>query len=348
MSRLFGQLASKFGASPEDLATEGLCHLLHHRVAAEAFVDYLNAQSGQDLPSSLRFSTQEQTENGEGQPDLRGMAGDGSVPLLIESKFWAGLTANQPTGYLRELADTPDSVLLFLAPYSRREYLWPKIRERAISSVSTDATTGEQPFILNLPTDTTLLLRSWRDVLDALATAIQAEGGFGDLLEDVHQVQSLRECYSSKGFLPLRGDEIGQDVGRRVRQLTQIVQDLRARLGEGWDSNTRMATSRNRYTFVTKLHGVDATLGLLYVWWARDGRSPFWMRLDTETPEQQNRALRALEPQFQTRTGEERPTSILVPLSLRLRVERDEVLNDLAAQLSRISELLDPVLGDRP
>jgi hypothetical protein len=347
MSRLFGELATKFGNSPEDLATEGLCHLLHHRAAAEAFIETLNTLSGQQLPSSLRFGTQDQIDDGEGRPDLWGMAGDGSMPLLVESKFWAGLTSNQPNGYLQELADTPDSVLLFLVPHPRREYLWSKIRDRATSSFDFSDSKTEDQFVLNLSNGTTLLLRSWRDVLDALVTVIQAEGGLQTLLEDVHQVQSLCERYSREGFLPLRGDEIGQDAGKRVRQLTQIVQDLRERLGEGWDSDTRMATSRNRYAFVTTLHDVDATLGLLYVWWAREGRSPFWMRLDTQTPEQQNEAQRALESEFHVRSGEARPTSILVPIPLKLRVEREDVLNDLADQLGRIAERLEPVLGDK-
>ncbi|WP_146109976.1 hypothetical protein [Salinibacter sp. 10B] len=275
------------------------------------------------------------------------MAEDGSVPLLVESKFWAGLTTNQPNGYLRELADTSGSVLLFLVPHPRREYLWPKIRDRATSSfIPANGSSEDRSFVLKLSNETTLLLRSWKEVLDALASALQAEGGMRELLEDVRQVQSLCERYSSEGFHPLRGDEIGQDVGKRVRQLTQIVQDLRARLDEGWDSDTRMATSRNRYAFVTSLYGFDVTLGLLYVWWAREGRSPLWMRLDTQTPEQQSGARRALEPEFQVRSGEARPTSILIPLPLELGVERDEVLDDLADQLSRIAERLKPVLGN--
>jgi hypothetical protein len=347
VARLFGHLAIKFGRSPEDLATEALCHLLRHRVAAEAFISYLNAQTGQSLSTSLWFSTQEETEDGEGQPDMRGMEEDGSAPLLVESKFWAGLTENQPNGYLQELADTSQGVLLFLVPDPRREYLWPKIQDRATSSfVSTESTTEEQPHVLRLSNGTTLLLRSWKEILDMLASAIQAEGGLRELLEDLHQVQSLCERFSSEGFLPFRGDEIGQNVGKRVRQLTQIVQDVRARLGEGWDSDANMATSRNRYAVTTSLYGIDATLGLLYVWWARDGRSPFWLRLDTQTLRQQNVARKALEPEFHVRSGESRPTSILVPVPLKLRAERDDVLDDLANQLGRIAERLEPVLGD--
>lgn len=350
MSHLFGHLATQFSHSPEDLATEGLRYLLNHRVAGEAFVEFVNARSGADLPRSLTFRTQEGTEEGEGQPDVKGVAGDGMTPLLLESKFWAGLTNNQPNGYLRELAETPGGVLLFLVPHPRQEYLWPRIRNEAASEFEVRPNDeSDSSFVLHFSDDTTLTLASWRDALNAVESAVQAEGGMRELLEDIHQVQSLCERYSDTGFHPLRGDEIGPDIGKRLVQLHGIVRDLRNRLGDpSWGSDPSMSTSRKRYAFNTTLYDFDATVGLLYVWWDRDGSSPVWLRLDTQTPGQRDAVRRALKPNFQTREGDARPNSVLICLPLKLGVERDEVLDDLANQLSTIASRLRPVLTDAP
>jgi len=350
MSRLFSDLAEKFGRSPENLATEGLRHLLRRRVAADAFVEYINAQSGTGLSSDLLFRTQESTEAGEGQADMKGVAGDGSVPLLVESKFWAGLTANQPNGYLRHLEDLPGGVLLFVVPHPRRQYLWPKIgaQARTVFPINEEEGTTPDEFQLSLQNGTTLLLRSWTDVLNAVESPVQAEGGHPDLLEDLRQVRGLCDRYSDAEFLPFRGDDIGQDVGKRIRQLREIVTAVDPELGKLWTDDRHVTSSRYRYGLRTTLFGLDAVIALIYYWWAEDGRSPIWLRLKAETVNRRDRVLRALEPDIQARRDKETsyPTDVLVPLSLKLGAEKEEVISDLDGQLNEIAERLKPVLSD--
>jgi hypothetical protein len=355
MDRLFGHLAVKFGRSAEDLATEGLRYLLDRRVAREAFVGFVNARAAAELPEALAFRTQEGTEDGDGRPDMLGVAGDGATPLVVESKFWAGLTAHQPNGYLRELAGTPGSVLLFLVPHPRREYIWPTLRARAeeefvvAEGAGTDgaAEGAERPsFVLDLANGTTLVLASWRDALNAIEAAVRAEGGMHALLEDIHQVQSLCERYSDEGFIPLRGDELGQDVGKRLRQVHLIVQDLRSRMGAAWDGAANMSTSRKRYTFKTTLYGFPAVIGVKYIWWARRGQSPIWLRVKARDGDRCTAVVRALQPAFGAfDDAPSYPTDVLLPLPLKPGVERDAVLDDLAAQLDDIAERLRLVLA---
>lgn len=346
MSDLFGHLATQFGRSPEDLATEGLCYILNHQVAGDAFVAFVNARADaseqRKLDTPLSFRTQEATEDGDGQPDMIGISGE-TKQLLVESKFWAGLTANQPNGYLRDLGGTPGSVLLFLVPNPRREYIWPKIRKSAKEKFEVE---GEDDYRLSLANGTRLLLCSWRDALNAVASAVQAEGGMRELLEDIRQVQGLCERYSREGFVPLRGDELGQDVGKRVSQLTWLVRDMRNRLGDGWSKDSKMATSRKRYTFKTQLHGFDVFVGIMYFWWAERGQSPIWLRIEARKADLRDDVLRALKPEFPAFADKPTtyPTDVLLPLPLKLGVERDEVLDDLEDQLKKIAERLHSVL----
>jgi hypothetical protein len=350
MSSLFSDLAEKFGRSPENLATEGLRHLLRRRVAADAFVEYVNAQSGVDLSSDLLFRTQEGTEEGEGQADMKGVAGDGSAPLLVESKFWAGLTANQPNGYLRHLQDLPGGVLLFVVPHPRRQYLWPKIREQARTEFPTNEEEGtaQDEFRLSLQNGTTLLLRSWKDVLDAIESPVQAEGGHSDLLEDLRQVRGLCDRYSDAGFLPLRGEEIGQNIGKRIQQLHGIVRDLRGHLDEEWKTDAQMSPSQDRYAFTAELYGYDVALGLKYYWWAEKGISPMWLRVKTKNKDQRDEVYRSAEPDIQAFKDypSSYPHDVLFPLPLQLGVERPEVMTGLVNQLNKIAQRLKPVLSD--
>lgn len=358
MGRIFGHLASEFGQSPEDLATEGFRHLLGHRVAGSAFINYVNGQCGTDLDPSMTFRSQKGTDEGEGQPDMKGVEGDGSTRLLVESKFWAGLSTHQPNGYLRQLVGSQGGVLLFLVPKPRRPSFWPKVRDKALDRW---ASTGEpvtanqystsevfnDKHILRLENNTTMLLRSWKEVLNAVTTGVQSEGGHRKLLEDIRQVQSLCDRFSRSGFLPLRGKEIGQDVGRRVRQLHGLVRDLRSQLGEGWTSDTQLSTSRYRYAFTTELHGYDAAIGIKYYWWSEKGQSPLWLRIKAETEDRRNAVLRTIKPDIQAYDDEpDYPTDALLPLPLKLRVERPEVLEGLVQHLDFIAKRLEPVLRD--
>ena len=64
-------------------------------------------------------------------PDLAVFGHDGQERILLEAKFWAGLTENQPGTYLARLPDDgATSVLLFVAPEARLESIWTELRRR--------------------------------------------------------------------------------------------------------------------------------------------------------------------------------------------------------------------------
>jgi hypothetical protein len=207
-------------------------------------------------------------------------------------------------------------------------------------------TPTDAAYRVDLANKTTLVLCSWRDALNAVEAGVQAGGGMRGLLEDIRQVKSLCERYSREGFVPLRGDELGQDVGKRVNQLTHLVRDLRNHLGGGWGGSANMATSRKRYTFKTTLHGFGAVIGIKYVWWARRGQSPIWLRIKARDDDRCAEVVRRLKPTYDAFDDKPSyPTDVLLPLPLKLGVERDDVLDDLARQLDDIAVRLRPVLG---
>jgi len=89
--------------SGEDLATESLKYFLDRSSLTRArFVSHCSAVAGVPLDSELRFVTQASGKERE-RPDLVGIGRDNGEVLIVESKFWAGLTGNQPAEYLKTM-----------------------------------------------------------------------------------------------------------------------------------------------------------------------------------------------------------------------------------------------------
>ena len=127
---LLAHLASKLSPQPETVATEALCHILHNSEAARNALQEFLQSVGVDVGRINTVWTEVSRVAGE-RPDLSCMDGDGRERVLIELKFWAGLTANQPATYLSRLPDDRPSALLVVIPSMRFETLWPELTGRA-------------------------------------------------------------------------------------------------------------------------------------------------------------------------------------------------------------------------
>ena len=85
----------------ENVAVEALGHILSGSEAARsALSDVLNA-GGAQVGQIAQVRTQVTGKDGE-RPDLVAFDQDGEKRVLIEAKFWAGLTESQPVVYLQE------------------------------------------------------------------------------------------------------------------------------------------------------------------------------------------------------------------------------------------------------
>jgi len=121
---LFGHTTIKFSSHPENLATEGLAFILNKsQKAKDSFIRYVKIIVNADLPEVISFETQCYDKE-YAIPDLVGKGSDGDEILVVESKFWAGLTDNQPVTYLKRLPNgDKQGLLLFIAPEEIRKKL---------------------------------------------------------------------------------------------------------------------------------------------------------------------------------------------------------------------------------
>ena len=110
---LFGEISVSLGSHPENLASESLRYLLDRYQEAWPDLRAFLGLSGAVLPVEASFQTQAALK-GEGIPDLVVSGPDGNVGLIVEAKFWAGLTENQPVSYFEGLSEQGAGMLLFI------------------------------------------------------------------------------------------------------------------------------------------------------------------------------------------------------------------------------------------
>lgn len=110
------------------------------------------------------------------EPDLTCFGRADLRLALIEAKFNAGLTANQPNGYLNSLPVGITAALLFIAPSNRLQSLWTQLRDRAKSSGrKLDDTSGWRIRSVRIRgSDHYMMLVSWTMLMDEMIEHIKA------------------------------------------------------------------------------------------------------------------------------------------------------------------------------
>ena len=206
---LFGHLALQFTKSPENIATEALSYVLGRSTAANAaFARHLR-QTEAMLPDRLTFQTQARKDD-DAIPDLVGVNAQNQTVTIGEAKFWAGLTDNQPVGYLRRLSQSKGTLLFFVAPAKRFPTLWAELLRRC-QAARLDAQPlegiGQEYYRAAIGRTQYLALCSWRSVLHALHDAAEADSDT-QTAADIQQLEGLCERMDTTAFLPLQAAEL--------------------------------------------------------------------------------------------------------------------------------------------
>lgn len=343
---LFGHLATRFAQHPENLATEALLYLLDRSPIARAALRRFIAQADVTLPDSLLYRTQAAGDEGA-IPDLVGLDDVGREVLLLEAKFWAGLTDRQPVEYLNRLASAVPGLLLFVAPARRFATLWPELVSRCKQAgvpIEAPKESGSGLLVVKVGNRKTLALASWSSLLGSLLVALESEGETA-AASDARQLIGLCERMDNESFLPLRSEELASSHGRRVLDFCQLVDDvvdlaeqsglvstdkLRASGGHGW-------YARNIW-----LAGCGCLLKFSARDWASERETPLWLEVWGENFKPSPKVKQAL-----IGLASETPPlllqnerCLLIPFSIPTGTEREEVIQSLTMQLSRVEGLL--------
>ena len=175
---LLAHLAYKFSGQTETTATEVLGYILSRSEAARNALRDTLKTGGADVGPIVKVQTEVEISKAA-KVDLIGFDAGEAKRALLEVKFWAGLTKNQPNTYLEELLKNEEpSALLFVAPESRQETLWPEVLRLAnVAGFALSETTGTAlPSAVVNDGPHRLMLTSWRAMLGAIASRASVDG----------------------------------------------------------------------------------------------------------------------------------------------------------------------------
>ena len=350
---LLAHLALKLGAHPENIAVDALGYILSEsKPALRALQNVLRA-GGADVDQISEIRTQDSNEKG-GRPDLAGRDDCGAERVLIEAKFWAGLTENQPVAYLERLPADKPSALLFVAPEARFETLWHELHrqvdERGLEfAPSTDGAYLRSAVVGG---ERRLILTSWRYLLDRM-TSEASTAGDSRIETDIRQLLGLTQQMDEDAFLPIRSEELGPEIPRRILDLQRIIDDSIERgKSAGWIDTSQLGSAGaaggwGRYIRLGHAGSTDravALFGYSYQFWAKHRDTPLRLRFyEWDGPMRLNEVRRRLEPLLR----EDPPGVIyegddaLVPIYLPVGVEKTAVVNTVFARLASIARMLD-------
>ena len=344
---LLAYLAWKLSDRHEDIAVEALGYIFKSSQARRVLEEMLRAR-GADVGSIEEVQTQATGTEGE-RPDLAGVDRAGLERVLIEAKFGAELTGNQPTAYLERLPTDTPSALLFVAPAARLETLWDELCQLAGVDDQDPASETSEEF-RSVPTAGArhLMLTSWTHLLERL-------DGAGDehTTIAVKQLRGLTKMKTEDAcppFHPLHPDEFDPKVPRLLLNLQRLVDDATtSAVAEGYASTeglrvTPQATGYGRYLY---LADAGVWFGVDFSSWALDSypNTPLWLCF-WEWPRGMRRPLSETHGALEPLERKDPPDcfdddgELYVPIELPVHAEYDEVLEAVVRRLKEVSDLI--------
>ena len=332
---LLAHLAWKLSDRHEDIAVEALGFILRSEATRTTLRQVLR-DGGADVGPIVRVATQVGDDDGT-RPDLVGSDQRGDESVLIEAKFWAGLTDNQPKAYLDRLPR--GKALLFVAPRSRVESLWIELCQRAEVDVPDPADHAAEVKSANVHDEKQLMLTSWAHLLERLELAGDEKANSA-----IRQLRGLARRVDESAFPPLRAEEFAPKLARRLLGLRRLVDDATTRGCDAGYMSTKdlrvvpRATGYGRYM---SIEGVGAWFGLDFQSWARGSypATPLWLSLEDWASRDLVDVRRAMKHRIRgSPCCFDEGNRVVVPIELLNAAEYEAVLKSVVEQLASIAK----------
>jgi len=253
MKSLLGQFYHRIRGSQEDIATEGLTYVLQQSQSARDAVKILvRNEVGLDI-GNLDYVTQDVGINLE-RPDISGKDNSGKELLIIEAKFWASLTDNQPVEYLSRLAE--NSLLIFVCPSLRTRPLFQEIDNR-LQAADIKYESESDNYLFTLKSNRYLMIKSWTQVLNQVRQFL-VQDNEQSLVSDIDQIRGLVEIIDSQAFLPIQDKELSPSYARRISSFYDLIDHVVSELKIREIIDTTGLKTVRAEIWIFKLHEVRA------------------------------------------------------------------------------------------
>ncbi|MCK9197642.1 MAG: hypothetical protein M0P16_11755, partial [Syntrophales bacterium] len=276
MESLLGSFYSRIRGSQEDIASAGLCYLLERSDhAKEAVYSIIRAGSNTEL-KDLSFRSQVSGENQE-RPDLVGTDAEGRERLIIEAKFMAGLTKNQPVQYMKRV-ERVAGVLLFVCPSQRMQSLKRDLYFQIHKNYDKVIVEDKQ-FHIRFADLCSVILISWEELLRIMELEL-TRGEERELLSDLHQIRGLCEKIESESIMPISSADLSPSIGKRVLSYYQIVdkvfEELKNEPVGAVSAGMKRTAQYGGYSIYFQVRNLNYTLALNFDFWQKYAGTPFW------------------------------------------------------------------------
>ena len=341
-NKLLAHLSFRLTSQHEVIATEALTYILQQSDICRRAVEHLASATGCDLPEISSYQSEIAGENLE-RPDIVGFTAEGVETLIIEGKFDAGLTDNQPNNYLSRLPTDTDGLLVFVVPELRVESLWNAVSARASDNyqMSNQRTLPDGAKCVDVSANQKLMMTSWDKLLNALLQPAQRASA--PVIGDILQLISLCDRIEGETFKPFGLEELTSTyIARRNRDFCNIVDTVTQRLLDTGRVSTRgmRATPQiDGYVRYVRFGGDDSEIGgsikLDYSAWTEHEVSPIWL----ETWAEANADLRSIFKDVALADGVDvfnTKSTTLLPLDIWPGQELSEIVDAAEARISRV------------
>lgn len=296
VTSLLAHLYSHIKGSQEDVATLSLQYIVSRSAALNReFSRLLCRALHGDIGTELNYVCQPVGENLE-RPDIAGIDPNGKEQILCEAKFYAGLTDNQPNGYLDRLQKEGAYGLVFICPAARKVTLWSKLLElcRERSVVDLD----EYCVVIG---GVRMSILTWGDIVESLRHVASSEAT--DALPDIYQLDGFCRLMDSEAFVPLSPEDLGPEVSRKEERfyhiLDALIDYLKADKSLSPSTKGVKATAyRQGYARAIKIRGYWLSINYDRDLWMNPAskETPFWVAIRSgEDWKQTDYILRALQ-----------------------------------------------------
>ena len=335
---LLAHLTRRLTSQSENVATEALLYVLDRHQPAWARFESLARRLQPELGSLAGFRSQDWSGDDGAIPDLVGVGEDGSTPLVVEVKFWAPLTPNQPCAYHERLPE--GGLLVFLCPRQRAGSLTAELADRCGHATVTEDRT------MSFDGGRRMAVLTWHDLLDELDDALKAAGD-DEGLADVRQLRGLVEADDGQVFLPLESAELSGQTGRRLTQFWGLIEAIVDRLVRmevadlgGLRFACRVGQAYGRYF---RLNGHEVQLVVHFGYWATERDTPLWLMVTMGSHRAEMLAATGSARDRQPPRLLERDGYLIAPVPLAVGVPEHAVVEEGAERIAELAALL-PVI----
>jgi len=285
MASLLGQFYNRIRGSQEDIASEGLAYILQHsKSARNALQKIIKLESGLDF-EDINYTTQNVGEKLE-RTDISGYNFENQEVIILEAKFWASLTDNQPIGYLERLSK--NSILVFICPTLRVRPVFDEVKKRIFDAKLEFESNLDRHFI-KLSDNKNVVVKTWSEILSTIKLQLIQDND--QYLSDIDQIIGFCETVDNNAFRPFKREDFSPSNAKRINSFydiaDKVIDELKKR--ELADTTNLNATPQKYgYTRYFKIGTMGISLNVRFDFWEKIADTPFWLLFKDDTTNGKN------------------------------------------------------------